>query len=41
MCYPVWMLHIKITLAANAEIVAHVTAAGLLSRYLNDPLPYI
>ena len=30
----------KITLAANRK-VAHVAAAGFLSRYLNGPLPYV
>ena len=30
----------KRTLAANQK-VAHVSAAGFLSRYLNGPLPYV
>ena len=30
----------KITLAANQK-VAHVMAAGFLSRYLSGPLPYV
>ena len=38
MCYPVCgMMHIKEPL----ERVAHVVAAGFLSRYLNGPLPYV
>ena len=31
MCYPVCVM----------ERVAHVAAAGFLSRYLNGPLPYV
>ena len=31
----------KRTFAANAERVAHMAAAGFLSRYLNGPLPYV
>ena len=42
MCYPVCgMMHIKRTLAAKSERVAHVAAAGFLSRYLSGPLPYV
>ena len=33
MCYPVCvMMHIKVT---------HLAAAGFLSRFLSDPLPYV
>ena len=40
MCYPVsGMVHIKKTLLLIG--VVHVAAAGLLSRYLNRPLPYV
>ena len=31
----------KRTLAVNREKVAHVAVAGLFSRYLNGPLPYV
>ena len=31
----------KRTLAVNRKRVAHVAAAGFLSRYLNGPLPYV
>ena len=34
------MLHIKEPLLLM-ERVAYVAAAGFLSRYLNDPLPYV
>ena len=41
MCYLVCgMMHIKKTFSANKR-VAHVAAAGFLSRYLNGPLPYV
>ena len=41
MYYPVCgMVHIKEPLLL-IERVAHVTAAGFLSRYLNGPLPYV
>ena len=33
MCYPLWH--------GADKRVAHVAAAGLLSRYLNGPLPYV
>ena len=36
MCYPAC----KIIFAANRKRVAHVAAAGFLSRYLSGPLPY-
>ena len=40
MCYPVCgMVHIKQPLLLIKKKVAHVAAAGFLSRYLNDPLP--
>ena len=40
MCYPVCgMVHIKEPLLSKR--VAHVVAAGFLSRYLNGPLPYV
>ena len=31
----------KRTLAANRNRVAHVAAAGFLSRYVSGPLPYV
>ena len=34
------ILSYKRTLAANRKRVAHVMAAGFLSRYLSGPLPY-
>ena len=37
----VWNGAYKGTLAANGKIVAHVAAAGFLSRYLSRPLPYV
>ena len=41
-CYPVCgMLHIKEPLLLSRERVAHVVAAGFLSRYLSGPLPYV
>ena len=41
MCYPVWDGTYKRTFAANQKRVAHVAAAGFLSRYLNGPLPHV
>ena len=41
MCYPVCgIVHIKEPLL-QSEKVAHVVAAGFLSRYLSGPLPYV
>ena len=41
MCYPVCgMVHIKEPLLLT-EKVAYVAAAGFLSHYQNDPLPYV
>ena len=41
MCYPVCgMMHIKEPLLLIGR-VAHVAAAGFLSRYLSGPLPYV
>ena len=43
MCYPVCgLMHIKEPSVLIGKItVAHVAAAGFLSRYLNGPLPYV
>ena len=41
MCYPVCgMVHIKEPLQLIEKSVDHLAAAGFLSRYLNDTLPY-
>ena len=42
MCNPVCgMVHIKEPLLSIKKTVAHVAAAGFLSRSLNGPLPYV
>ena len=35
------MVHIKEDTCCSSESVAHVAAAGFLSRYLNGSLPYL
>ena len=37
MCYPVWDVAYKRTLAVISERVVHVAAAGFLSHYQNGP----
>ena len=42
MYYPVCgMMHMKEPLLCKLETVAHLAAAGFLSRYLDGPLPYV
>ena len=36
-----WDVAYKRTLVAKLEKIAHVAAAGFLSRYLSGPLPYV
>ena len=37
MCYPVWDVAYKIKPLLLIGMITHVAAAGLISRYLNDP----
>ena len=42
MCYPAYgMMHIKEPLLLIGKKVAHVAAAGLLTRYPSGPLSYV